>query len=182
MDISKIVLPPTLPSTPAIPPPTTEIVAATIIRDLDGSPGFSIIGGQAAEPIRISSLTPGGAAERTGKLRVGDRILSVNGVNVKFARQDQVVTLLTSNRENEIYICVERAVKEVEPKPKLTPSRSLPSLYQEISTKDISNLIANVYKKDSGPKNVFRTQSTSNLFFGIENEKVRKNKWSLGCG
>lgn len=55
-------------------------------------PGFNISGsGSSTDPIIISDLTLGGLADRCGKLRVGDRLLSVNGTNVKFATYDQVV-------------------------------------------------------------------------------------------
>lgn len=63
---------------------TKETISTAIRRDLDGSPGFSVAGGKGAstgDPIVISYLTPGGAAERDGKLRVGDRVLSVSAVN-----------------------------------------------------------------------------------------------------
>lgn len=59
---------------------TKETISTTIKRDAEGSPGFAVAGGKGitnSETIVISSITPGGAAERDGKLRVGDRVLSV---------------------------------------------------------------------------------------------------------
>lgn len=56
---------------------TKETVSTTIRRDANGSPGFSVAGGT-GDAIVISSVTPGGAAERDGKLRPGDRVLSVS--------------------------------------------------------------------------------------------------------
>uniref|UniRef100_F1KS12 Protein lap1 n=1 Tax=Ascaris suum TaxID=6253 RepID=F1KS12_ASCSU len=90
---------------------TKETISTAIRRDLDGSPGFSVAGGKGAstgDPIVISYLTPGGAAERDGKLRVGDRVLSINGTNMRGARHDQAVALLTSFSSNEIYLVVQR--------------------------------------------------------------------------
>ncbi|VDM42227.1 unnamed protein product, partial [Toxocara canis] len=90
---------------------TKETISTAIRRDLDGSPGFSVAGGKGAstgDPIVISSLTPGGAAERDGKLRVGDRVLSINGTNMRGARHDQAVALLTGFSSNEIYLVVQR--------------------------------------------------------------------------
>uniref|UniRef100_A0A915C6B7 PDZ domain-containing protein n=1 Tax=Parascaris univalens TaxID=6257 RepID=A0A915C6B7_PARUN len=90
---------------------TKETISTAIRRDFDGSPGFSVAGGKGAstgDPIVISYLTPGGAAERDGKLRVGDRVLSINGTNMRGARHDQAVALLTSFSSNEIYLVVQR--------------------------------------------------------------------------
>uniref|UniRef100_A0A914C0M2 PDZ domain-containing protein n=1 Tax=Acrobeloides nanus TaxID=290746 RepID=A0A914C0M2_9BILA len=164
LNASTRALPPTIPQTPARKPSSTELIAVTIKRDVDGSPGFSIQGGIAAEPIRISSITPGGAADQTRKLRVGDRILSVNGQNVKFCRQDQVVTMLTGI-ENEIYLCVEREIKSAE-KAKLTPSRSLPLICQEMSSNAIYELIASAYKRpEATTSSVSKSRSTTHLNF-----------------
>ncbi|VDK56486.1 unnamed protein product, partial [Anisakis simplex] len=90
---------------------TKETISTTIKRDLDGSPGFSLAGGKGSstgDSIVISSITPGGAADRDGKLRVGDRVLSINGTNMRGARHDQAVSLLTSFSTNEIYLIVQR--------------------------------------------------------------------------
>jgi hypothetical protein len=172
LNASTRALPPTIPQTPARKPPSTELIAVTIKRDVDGSPGFSIQGGIAAEPIRISSITPGGAADQTRKLRVGDRILSVNGQNVKFCRQDQVVTMLTGI-ETEIYLCVEREIKSAE-KAKLTPSRSLPLICQEMSSNAIYELIASAYKRpEATTSSVSKSRSTTHLNF--IDEKVIRN-------
>lgn len=43
---------------------------------MNGSPGFSVAGGT-GDIIVISCIASGGAAEKDGKLRVGDRVLSV---------------------------------------------------------------------------------------------------------
>ncbi|KRX54774.1 Protein lap1 [Trichinella sp. T9] len=113
-----------------------ESVSTTIKRDSTGL-GFSVAGGRgsssvgktADECIFISRITPGGAADRDGKLRVGDRVLSVfsffprsvclsvlvklgiflqiNGVNMINARHDQAVYLLTGS-SNEVLLVVQR--------------------------------------------------------------------------
>ncbi|CAG0880347.1 unnamed protein product [Darwinula stevensoni] len=78
-----------------------ENVYTTLMRDQNGL-GFSIAGGRGSNPFKdgsdaifVSRITPGGAAERDGKLRVGDRVLSINGVDVEGARHDQAVSMLT---------------------------------------------------------------------------------------
>ena len=45
-------------------------------------------------------ITKGGAAEATGKLKLGDRILEVNNHNVRFANHQQAVQLLISQLGN----------------------------------------------------------------------------------
>ncbi|XP_063705869.1 protein lap4-like [Culicoides brevitarsis] len=68
-----------------------------------GSLGFSIIGGTdhsctpfgAHEPgIFISHIVPGGIAAVSGKLKIGDRILKVNGTDVTGATHQETVTEL----------------------------------------------------------------------------------------
>lgn len=40
-------------------------------------------------------MAEGGAAARDGKLRVGDRVLSINGIDMDGVRHDQAVAMLT---------------------------------------------------------------------------------------
>lgn len=47
------------------------------------------------QAIYISRITEGGVAEKDGKLMVGDRIISINGVDLSGARHDQAVSMLT---------------------------------------------------------------------------------------
>uniref|UniRef100_A0A0R3RRW7 Protein lap1 n=1 Tax=Elaeophora elaphi TaxID=1147741 RepID=A0A0R3RRW7_9BILA len=86
---------------------TKETISTTIRRDINGSPGFSVAGGT-GDVIVISSIAPGGAAEKDGKLRVGDRVLSINGTNMRGARHDQAVALLTGHNGSDIYLVVQR--------------------------------------------------------------------------
>ena len=67
-----------------------------MLRDNSGL-GFSIAGGLGAAPFKegseslyVSKITDGGTAHRDGKLRVGDKIVQINGVDVSDARHDQV--------------------------------------------------------------------------------------------
>ncbi|XP_055300028.1 protein lap4-like isoform X20 [Sitodiplosis mosellana] len=79
-----------------------------------GSLGFSIIGGTdhscvpfgANEPgIFISHVVPGGIAANCGKLRMGDRILKVNGTDVTAAtHQEAVMELLRPGDEIKLTI------------------------------------------------------------------------------
>ncbi|XP_055602053.1 protein lap4-like isoform X7 [Uranotaenia lowii] len=82
----------------------TTVSKEVILPKDQGSLGFSIIGGTdhsctpfgAHEPgIFISHIVPGGIAAVSGKLRMGDRILKVNGTDVTGAtHQEAVMELL----------------------------------------------------------------------------------------
>lgn len=79
----------------------TETIYTTLARDHNGL-GFSIAGGRGStqfkdgsDAIYISRITEGGAAAKDGKLRVGDRVISINGVDLDGARHDQAVNMLT---------------------------------------------------------------------------------------
>ncbi|XP_055616759.1 protein lap4-like isoform X10 [Toxorhynchites rutilus septentrionalis] len=83
---------------------TTTVHKEVVLPKDQGSLGFSIIGGTdhsctpfgAHEPgIFISHIVPGGIAALSGKLRMGDRILKVNGTDVTSAtHQEAVMELL----------------------------------------------------------------------------------------
>ncbi|XP_070248613.1 protein scribble homolog isoform X8 [Myotis yumanensis] len=88
-----------LPETPG--PPRRRHVAC-LVRSEKGL-GFSIAGGKGSTPYRagdtgifISRIAEGGAAHRAGTLQVGDRVLSINGVDMTEARHDHAVSLLTA--------------------------------------------------------------------------------------
>ncbi|XP_008184346.1 protein scribble homolog isoform X5 [Acyrthosiphon pisum] len=92
-----------------------QIVYTTLIRDQNGL-GFSIAGGKSSshckennEPIVISRITEGGAAEKDGKLQVGDQVISINGIDVAGARHDQAVSMLTG-LERFVRLVCERIV------------------------------------------------------------------------
>ncbi|XP_075936739.1 protein scribble homolog isoform X17 [Anarhichas minor] len=84
-----------------------------LIRN-DKGLGFSIAGGKGSTAFRttdtgiyISRIAEGGAAHREGTLHVGDRVMSINGVDMTEARHDQAVALLTGTSPT-ISLLVER--------------------------------------------------------------------------
>ncbi|KAA3673033.1 protein scribble, partial [Paragonimus westermani] len=79
------------------------LVRCTINRESSGL-GFSIAGGRGTLPIpfehetiTISKITENGAASKCGQLQVGDQLLKINGIDVRDARHDQVIALLTGS-------------------------------------------------------------------------------------
>ncbi|XP_036244368.1 disks large homolog 1 isoform X8 [Molothrus ater] len=56
--------------------------------------GFNIVGGEDGEGIFISFILAGGPADLSGELRKGDRIISVNGVDLKSATHEQAAAAL----------------------------------------------------------------------------------------
>ncbi|CAB3367351.1 Hypothetical predicted protein [Cloeon dipterum] len=121
-----------LPATPTVAvrnaPPTSasvigregmelrkEMVHTTLIRDSNGL-GFSIAGGkgspgfkEGSDAIYVSKITEGGAAEKDGKLLVGDKVISINGLDVQGARHDQAVAML-KGLERFVRLVIERDV------------------------------------------------------------------------
>ncbi|XP_064010587.1 protein scribble homolog isoform X2 [Pogoniulus pusillus] len=93
--------------------PPAERFSTCLMRNEKGL-GFSIAGGKGSTPYRagdtgifISRIAEGGAAHRDGILRVGDRVISINGVDMTEARHDQAVALLTAASPT-IVLLVER--------------------------------------------------------------------------
>ncbi|XP_073434824.1 disks large homolog 1 isoform X18 [Dendrobates tinctorius] len=56
--------------------------------------GFNIVGGEDGEGIFISFILAGGPADLSGELRKGDRIMSVNGVELRTATHEQAAAAL----------------------------------------------------------------------------------------
>uniref|UniRef100_A0A3B3UPJ8 PDZ domain-containing protein n=1 Tax=Poecilia latipinna TaxID=48699 RepID=A0A3B3UPJ8_9TELE len=62
--------------------------------------GFSIAGGVGNQhvpgdnSIYVTKIIDGGAAHRDGRLQIGDKILAVNGVDLRFATHEQAAAAL----------------------------------------------------------------------------------------
>ncbi|XP_073952347.1 uncharacterized protein isoform X6 [Choristoneura fumiferana] len=110
----------------ASPPPLTQpyvppvyqqkvLVHTTLIRDGAGL-GFSIAGGKGSPPYRddsdaiyISRISPQGAAAKDGKMMVGDKVVSINGVEMENARHEAAVSLLTGH-ERFVRLVLQRTI------------------------------------------------------------------------
>lgn len=94
-----------------------ETISTVLTRDQNGL-GFSIAGGRGATPFKandhaiyISRIVEGAAAHRDGRLLVGDRIISINGIDMQDARHDQAVSLLTGiDKEIQLVVYRERLI------------------------------------------------------------------------
>nr|XP_031295675.1 protein scribble homolog isoform X8 [Camelus dromedarius] len=87
---------------PQPPGPLRQRHVACLVRSEKGL-GFSIAGGKGSTPYRagdggifISRIAEGAPPTERGTLQVGDRVLSINGVDVTEARHDHAVSLLTA--------------------------------------------------------------------------------------
>ncbi|CAH1966405.1 unnamed protein product [Acanthoscelides obtectus] len=102
--------PPTVEDTPTV---QKVLVHTTLIRDSRGL-GFSIAGGKGSQPFKadsdaiyVSRITDGGVADKDGKLAIGDRVVSINGVDLTGATHNQAVGMLTG-LERFVRLTVER--------------------------------------------------------------------------
>ncbi|KAL3279116.1 hypothetical protein HHI36_016630, partial [Cryptolaemus montrouzieri] len=101
-------------------------INTTLIRDSRGL-GFSIAGGKGSQPFKldsdavfISRITEGGVAHKDGKLAVGDKVISINGVDLHGATHDQAVAMLTG-LERFVRLVVEREMAVSKNSPQASP-------------------------------------------------------------
>lgn len=72
----------------------TRLPRTVILQRSNRGLGFNIVGGVAGGGTFVSYIVPGGVAERSGKLHCGDQILSVNGIDLRFATHEEAATSL----------------------------------------------------------------------------------------
>ncbi|KAK3795857.1 hypothetical protein RRG08_026009, partial [Elysia crispata] len=92
----------------------SHIRVVELEQDNAGSFGLSVAGGLGSPlgdaPVIIASLNATGPAARCGKLRVGDKILSINGVLTDGMDHNQVVTALRSSSSATLHVTQGEAV------------------------------------------------------------------------
>lgn len=145
-------------------------VNTTLIRDSRGL-GFSIAGGKGSpsfktdsDSIYISRITEGGVAHKDGKLMVGDRVVSINGIDMTSATHDQAVGMLTG-LERFVRLVVEREVPISKDTPSPSPGvQHSPHLYGGYNTTLYSSnsYMANrpysgIYRRSLEPEKRVRT-------------------------
>jgi C-terminal processing protease CtpA/Prc len=106
-----------------------QTVVYTVELNRKGGPlGVTIVGTENRyEPIFISQLAPGGLAEKTGALHIGDRILAINNVSLDDKRVSEAMQLLQSATET-VQIKIGRTVDPVGPTVRFDPVRQTPVL------------------------------------------------------
>lgn len=77
-----------------------EIITTTLVRG-DYGLGFTIIGDG---PFYISRIIKGSAADKHGRILVGDRIICINGVDVSDAKHDRGAALLTDSEKEVVLV------------------------------------------------------------------------------
>uniref|UniRef100_A0A1A7WAN9 Protein tyrosine phosphatase, non-receptor type 13 n=3 Tax=Iconisemion striatum TaxID=60296 RepID=A0A1A7WAN9_9TELE len=76
----------------ALCPAEEELMMLDLEKPPSGGLGFSVIGGERG--IFVKSITPGGVAESSGKLQVGDRLLRVNEELMTGVSHTKAVTII----------------------------------------------------------------------------------------
>ncbi|XP_053559355.1 tyrosine-protein phosphatase non-receptor type 13 isoform X2 [Bombina bombina] len=78
--------------------PERELTLVKLKKDPKYDLGFQIVGGEATgklgHGIFVSSITPGGPADVDGRLKPGDRLISVNNVSLEVASQQAALEIL----------------------------------------------------------------------------------------
>ncbi|XP_015266060.1 PREDICTED: tyrosine-protein phosphatase non-receptor type 20, partial [Gekko japonicus] len=70
------------------------IINLELEKPANGSLGFALVGGRNGRAILIKAISPGSAADRDGRLRVGDILLKVNGNLLSGLTRNTVIDIL----------------------------------------------------------------------------------------
>lgn len=81
-------------SSSSLKQPQLDVPRLVRLRKLDTGLGFNIVGGENEEPIYISHILPGGAADLNGNIKKGDVLLRVNDVDLTSATHAQAAQTL----------------------------------------------------------------------------------------
>uniref|UniRef100_A0AAQ5Z870 PDZ domain-containing protein n=1 Tax=Amphiprion ocellaris TaxID=80972 RepID=A0AAQ5Z870_AMPOC len=140
--------------------------------------GFSItsrdvpIGGSA--PIYVKNILPRGAAIQDGRLKAGDRLLEVNGVDLNGRTQEEVVSLLRATpMGGAVGLLVLRQEEAFLPREVVRQSLSMPSSYELVLTPDGTRefLTFEIPLSDSG---------SAGLGVSVKGNRSKENHADLG--
>lgn len=109
--------------------PESGVIRVELDKPESGSLGFSLIQGEKglSSALFVRSINPGGAADKEGRLRVGDRLLQVNSVSVIGMPHNKAVALIKKAR-GTVTLAVSRASSHstsAATTPRHTPSREV---------------------------------------------------------
>ncbi|XP_068699332.1 anoctamin-7-like [Montipora foliosa] len=92
--------------------------AIELYKDPEYGLGFNIRGGSDANYLRghpgifVTSIKPGSSADRDGRLKIGDRLLEINGVDVRSVPQDAAVQLV-QRAVDKVTLLVEKNAEQL---------------------------------------------------------------------
>uniref|UniRef100_A0A7N9AZI4 Protein tyrosine phosphatase non-receptor type 13 n=1 Tax=Mastacembelus armatus TaxID=205130 RepID=A0A7N9AZI4_9TELE len=93
----------------ALPSPEREITTVNLKKDVKYGLGFQVVGGENSGHMDlgtiISSITPGGPADTSGCLKPGDRLISVNDINLDGLSHAATVDIL-QNAPDDVTLVV----------------------------------------------------------------------------
>eukprot|EP00062_Callorhinchus_milii_P012013 gi/632958600/ref/XP_007895134.1/ PREDICTED: tyrosine-protein phosphatase non-receptor type 13 isoform X3 [Callorhinchus milii] len=97
----------------AFPSPEKELRFVKLKKDMTHGLGFQIVGGEKPGKVdcmgfNVNSITPGGPAELEGHMKPGDRLISVNGVNLEGLTHDAAVEIL-QNAPEDVTLMISQA-------------------------------------------------------------------------
>uniref|UniRef100_H3B2S0 Tyrosine-protein phosphatase non-receptor type 13 n=1 Tax=Latimeria chalumnae TaxID=7897 RepID=H3B2S0_LATCH len=114
-----------------IPSPEREITLVNLKKSAKHGLGFQIVGGEKTSKldlgIFISAITPGGPADLDGRLKPGDRLISVNNESLEGVAHDAAVGIL-QNAPDDVTLVISQ------PKERLYKVDSLPTHAQNESS------------------------------------------------
>ncbi|KAL3869945.1 hypothetical protein ACJMK2_042565 [Sinanodonta woodiana] len=88
----------------------SHIRTVELTFDSSGSLGLSIAGGIGSSlgdsPVMIANMSPTGPAAKSQKLKIGDKIININGVSIEGMRHEQVIQLLKASAEGTVTLQV----------------------------------------------------------------------------
>lgn len=83
-----------------------------MVRLEKGYPGIGIVLQQRPKGIYISRLVEQGPAEKSGKIKMNDRLMKVDGVPVENQSIEEILNLLQGQKGSVVNLIVERKIKE----------------------------------------------------------------------
>ncbi|EDO27241.1 predicted protein, partial [Nematostella vectensis] len=85
-----------------------DVFTVELKKDSKGSLGFHVSGGVGTNCIDVRHVVPLGVAAKDGRIRKGDRVLSVNGRSTKGLTHQEVLNLL-QNLPRRVVLVVSRS-------------------------------------------------------------------------